>query len=598
MDKKKVYTVILLMVILMAGGITYAYYEAMVQGTGNTNAESSAQTATIGEVEFNGEENFDSSTYNEIYPGFIGIQKFTVSPYKDGHGIYEVDLTSNSSASFGNDIKITLYKTSDSTNNYITRTEGTLVQNSYGFYKQDTLNITGNLTKVYEGILSDKSDLPMENVIFDIKNLKFTTPNVTPDDYYTYYVVYEYIVRDYEQDLEQGQSFNSKITVKYTDVETTPIFANNYIMNLANAGDIEGLSYNEEENFYGYSLNSPNNYVYFNNLMPQTTEKYVPYFDNYLANTFVTQEECLDVKENTDWGLVGSSSCILNTSNAYELRITGYSGFDIFDTIEECNEYLSNNEHIVGALCQKKIVPDAWRIMGVRDGKLFLDYPYTNTPLNDDSLKIVAGEDDALALLPEVVIKSGVGTVEDPYILGLVKDADILYAWAGADNLVTDKDYHNSGISDHGVFLKKINKVSQVCILNNSESVCFGGPGTYSVLKNVFSEENCVIVDEGGSTNANNSQYENIIPSLLINTNNSYLPKKLGSVGGGTVSCHSDSYTCTYEFSRGGIIDIKNAFNSLSPVSCETTEGYFCDSQGNCCDSELNCGSLGLVDKG
>ena len=52
------------------------------------------------------------------------------------------------------------------------------------------------------------------------------------------------------------------------------------------------------------------------------------------------------------------------------------------------------------------------------------------------------------------------------------------------------------------------------------------------------------------------------------------------------------------EFSRGEIISIKNAFNSLSPVSCETTEGYFCDSQGNCCDSELNCGSLGLVDKG
>ena len=29
---------------------------------------------------------------DEIYPGFIGIQEFTISPYKDGTGIYEGDL--------------------------------------------------------------------------------------------------------------------------------------------------------------------------------------------------------------------------------------------------------------------------------------------------------------------------------------------------------------------------------------------------------------------------------------------------------------------------------------------------------------------------
>ena len=91
--------------------ISFAYFSALVQGTGNTNAEASAYTATIGEVEFNGISTFDSSTLDDIYPGFIGVQTFTIGPYKNGTGVYEIDVAAIVPSAFDNDIKLTVYKT-------------------------------------------------------------------------------------------------------------------------------------------------------------------------------------------------------------------------------------------------------------------------------------------------------------------------------------------------------------------------------------------------------------------------------------------------------------------------------------------------------
>ena len=150
-DKKQRLTILIISILVLAIGISYAYYSAVVQGTGNTNAEASGKTATIGEVEFNGENTFDTTNIGrDIYPGFIGVQEFTISPYKDGTGIYEIDLAATVPEAFGNDIKLTIYKTSDATNNNIDSEEGTLTQNNIGFFKQDTLTITGTLEKVYE----------------------------------------------------------------------------------------------------------------------------------------------------------------------------------------------------------------------------------------------------------------------------------------------------------------------------------------------------------------------------------------------------------------------------------------------------------------
>ena len=234
-SKKQSILLLVISLLVLVIGISYAYYSAVVQGTGNTNAETSANTATLGEVEFNGTSTFDSSTLDDIYPGFIGIQTFTIGPYKDGPGIYEIDLQANVPAAFGSDIKITVYKTSDATNNNIDSEEGTLTQNNIGFFKQDTLTITGTLEKVYEETLTQTTETMIEQVEFTIANNAFTTPVVTPDGYYTYYAVYEYISRDTSQNSQQNLDFDSKITVKYISEKTK--FAAETILELVGDAD-------------------------------------------------------------------------------------------------------------------------------------------------------------------------------------------------------------------------------------------------------------------------------------------------------------------------------------------------------------------------
>ena len=221
-NKKYSLTLLIISILVITIGITYAYYMAQVQGTGNTNAEASARTATIGEVEFYGEDTFDTTNIGrDIYPGFIGVQKFTIGPYSDGHGVYEIDLQATVPAAFNNDIKLTIYKTSDSDENSITSEEGSLTVSNNRYVKQDNLLITGSLTKVYEGPLKNTDETVLEQVEFNIDGAEFETPDTTPDGFYTYYAIYEYLDNG-NQNAQQGLDFSSKITVKYVLEVTDP----------------------------------------------------------------------------------------------------------------------------------------------------------------------------------------------------------------------------------------------------------------------------------------------------------------------------------------------------------------------------------------
>ena len=216
MERKRFFLVLVIIgLLVLVGGISYAYYSVGVQGIGNINVEASATTAILGEVEFNGENTFDTTNIGrEIYPGFIGVQEFSVSPYRDGQGIYEVDLAATVPQAFGNDIKLTLYKTTNKASNHIDSEEGSLTIVDGEYTKQDILNITGTLEKVYEGSLVTTDITMLEQVEFIIANNAFTKPIVTPDGYVTYYAVYEYLDNG-DQNNQQGLSFSSKITVKY-----------------------------------------------------------------------------------------------------------------------------------------------------------------------------------------------------------------------------------------------------------------------------------------------------------------------------------------------------------------------------------------------
>ena len=186
MNKKRVILLIVILSILVVTlSITYAYYASGVSGTTDVNATSTTVTSQIGEVEFNGGNTFDTANLDEIYPGFIGVQEFTISPYQDGSNVYEIDLQANVPEVFLNDIKLTLYKSSNTSVNNLSREEGSLTITNDQFVKQDTLSINGTLTKVYEDRLVSTSKTVLEQVEFTILNDAFTIPTVTPDGYYT-----------------------------------------------------------------------------------------------------------------------------------------------------------------------------------------------------------------------------------------------------------------------------------------------------------------------------------------------------------------------------------------------------------------------------
>ena len=78
-DKKQRLTILIISILVLVIGMSYAYYSAVVQGIGNANATASGRTATLGEVEFNGDTTFDTTNIGrDIYPGFIGVQTFTI----------------------------------------------------------------------------------------------------------------------------------------------------------------------------------------------------------------------------------------------------------------------------------------------------------------------------------------------------------------------------------------------------------------------------------------------------------------------------------------------------------------------------------------
>src|SRR5574344_470511 len=184
MNELKDYKIIMLILICLAvatiGG-SFAYFYAVVTGTGNTTNNSTDVTAvTLGTVNYDGETTFDSTG---IYPGYYGIQTFTVSPGSDGIGTYEIDLASTLPTEFETDVEITLYKTTDPTNNYLTKVSGTLTKDGDNFYQEDTLTTTGKLDVAYITQTITNS----AKKILEVQD--FTIPGFSTT---TYYLVYHY----------------------------------------------------------------------------------------------------------------------------------------------------------------------------------------------------------------------------------------------------------------------------------------------------------------------------------------------------------------------------------------------------------------------
>ncbi|MBR1748371.1 MAG: hypothetical protein IJ743_01095 [Bacilli bacterium] len=275
-NKKKLTIGLIVALITLVTGISYAYFTATFQNLGER--ETSITAAEMGSLKLTATET--TYTSGNQYPGDMAIQKFTVEPVSKGKGVYELDLTGVIDETiFGSDVEIQLYKSMDNTE--VTITEGNLSQEGENYSRVDTL-VTNGLTPIYNKALKNGLNILYQEdfeVIEESGSLK-VRENSTSTSYpkYTFYLVYNY-KNNGNQNNQMGKSFTGTISGKLikekrrkTAIETIldlAVSANpNSTSIIDNGTDASGctntLAYDDFENLRYVGAN-PCNYVTFNN---------------------------------------------------------------------------------------------------------------------------------------------------------------------------------------------------------------------------------------------------------------------------------------------------------------------------------------------
>ena len=258
MNKKITILVIIICTLVVGVGISLAYFVVNNSDNGNeTNLN--ITTEELGSILWEGTKVFTSY---ELLPGQIGIQEFTIEKNSDnGIGIYEIDLAGVLPEEFGTDIEISLYKTTEPETNNVTVNESEPTLENETIYQEDSLNITGTPELVYQGTLTNNSQIILEQADFDVSTLEKTT----------YYLVYHY-KNNGNQDNQQGLTFSGTISVRIINEKMSFSEAlglcNDTAANcmIKNAEKSEELVYDETaDNNLRYIGADPDNYVSFNN---------------------------------------------------------------------------------------------------------------------------------------------------------------------------------------------------------------------------------------------------------------------------------------------------------------------------------------------
>ena len=245
--------VILLLVLVGAVGASYAYFATTTKTTGNDKNLNSV-TENLGDIKWEGTKVYTSG---DLLPGECGIQTFTIEKNSaSGKGIYEIDLKGMLDESFGTDVEITLYKSTNPTTNNVTIKEGNSTisgDTTKQYYKEDSVVLNGTPEKVYgTKALQNKDKIILEQADFDNSNLQKTT----------YYLVYCY-KNNGNQDHQQGKSFSGEISVRLILEKTAPEIigekATDAVTMLANY-DTTNLATDDYGNSR-YIGAAPNNYV-------------------------------------------------------------------------------------------------------------------------------------------------------------------------------------------------------------------------------------------------------------------------------------------------------------------------------------------------
>ena len=248
--------VVLLLAIVATVGASYAYFAAANKTSGN-DKNLNIVTEDLGNIKWQGTKVFESSG---LLPGEMGIQTFTIEKNSaTGKGIYEIDLKGIIDESFGTDVEITLYKSTDTTTNNVTIKEGSSTisgDTTKQYYKEDSVVLNGTPEKVYgTKALQNKDKIVLEQADFDNSTLSKTT----------YYLVYCY-KNNGNQDAQQGKNFSGEISVrlileKGSQEEDGPQGLAKDIITLAQT-DTTNLAIDEAGNTR-YIGKDPNNYVSF-----------------------------------------------------------------------------------------------------------------------------------------------------------------------------------------------------------------------------------------------------------------------------------------------------------------------------------------------
>ena len=249
--------VVLLLVIVSVIGASYAYF-ATVNKTSGNDKDLNIVTEDLGNIKWEGTKVYTSGN---LLPGECGIQTFTIEKNSaSGKGIYEIDLKGVIADEFGDDVEITLYKSTDITTNNVTIKEGNSTisgDTTKQYYKEDSVVLNGTPEKVYETkTLQNKDKIILEQADFDNSNLQKTT----------YYLVYCY-KNNGNQDSQQGKSFSGEINVrlileKGVQEEDEPQGLAKDIITLSQS-DTTNLATDDYGNTR-YIGAQPNNYVSFN----------------------------------------------------------------------------------------------------------------------------------------------------------------------------------------------------------------------------------------------------------------------------------------------------------------------------------------------
>ena len=254
-DKKTIIiaVVILLLVLVGAVGASYAYFATVNKTTGN-DKNLNIVTEDLGNIKWEGTKVYTSG---DLLPGECGIQTFTIEKNSaSGKGIYEIDLKGILDESFGTDVEITLYKSTNPTTNNVTIKDGSSTisgDTTKQYYKEDSVVLNGTPEKVYgTKALQNKEQIILEQVDFDNSTLSKTI----------YYLVYCY-KNNGNQDSQQGKSFSGEISVRLIlekgSQEETGTNAVEYITTLAQT-DSTNLAVDDYGNTRYIGAN-PNNYV-------------------------------------------------------------------------------------------------------------------------------------------------------------------------------------------------------------------------------------------------------------------------------------------------------------------------------------------------